>query len=125
MKLTPEQKKQVQQAKARGEPRIFMQFTPEQRKAWREAVERELAGKEQNTAHFRKVKAAAELPGFFGDIRRAIFYSRRPFEELSATIGIDSSTLSDFCAGDADLPGHALERLIEAFGLRLMQEIPK
>jgi hypothetical protein len=125
MQLTPEQQEQARQAKARGERRVFVSFTPEQRKEWRKMVDVELAGKEENIAHFRKIKAAAEQPGFFGDIRRAIFYSRRPIEELSTTIGIDSRALSDFCAGDAELPGPTLERLIETFGLRLMQEIPR
>ncbi len=78
MELTPEQKEQVRQAKAAGERRVTLRFTPEQREEWQAAVQQELAGKEENLAHFRKLKAAAERPGFFGDVRRAMACSRRP-----------------------------------------------
>ncbi|HPM84061.1 MAG TPA: hypothetical protein PLF81_25325 [Candidatus Anammoximicrobium sp.] len=43
MELTPEQKEQLRQAKAAGERRVMLRFTPEQRKEWRAAVEQELA----------------------------------------------------------------------------------
>ncbi|MEX2140056.1 MAG: hypothetical protein WD894_12395 [Pirellulales bacterium] len=125
MQLTPEQQEQVRQAKARGERRVTVSFTSEQKEAWRRAVEQELAGKDQNIAHIRKIVAAAEQPGFFGDVRRAIALSRRSPGELCTTIGVDPSVLADFRAGDADLPATALEHLIETLGLRLMQEIPR
>jgi hypothetical protein len=125
MQLTPEQEDQVRQAKARGERRVTVDWTPEQKKAWRQAVEQELLGKQENIAHIRKVVAAAEQPGFFGDVRRAIVQSRRSPSELCAAIGIEPHVLSDFRAGDADLPTAALEHLIETLGLRLMQEIPR
>jgi hypothetical protein len=125
MKLTPEQQTQVGQAKAAGERRVTLLFTPEQKEEWRAAVQQELAGKEENLAHFRKVKAAAEQRGFFGDIRRAIALSRRAADELAKEIGVEPRLLSDFRAGDAELPAAALDRLIEALGLRLMQEIAR
>jgi hypothetical protein len=124
MQLTPQQKEQVRQAKAAGEKRVILNFTPEQKAQWQAAVQQELAGKEENIAHFRKIKEAAEQPGFFGDVRRAIAISRRPVQELAAEIGVDPVLLSDFRAGDAELPPTGLERLIETLGLRLMQEIP-
>jgi DNA-binding MarR family transcriptional regulator len=125
MKLTPEQQEQVRQAKARGERRVTVSFTAEQRKAWRQAVEQELAGKDENIAHIRKVVAAAEQSGFFGDVRRAIILSRRLPNELCAAIGVNPSVLADFRAGDAELLATALEQLIETLGLRLMHEIPR
>ncbi len=79
MQLTPEQQEQVRQAKAAAERRVHLRFTPEQRSEWRAAVEEELAAKDENIAHWRKVHAEAELPGFFGDLRRAVLLSRRPF----------------------------------------------
>ncbi|MEX1028004.1 MAG: hypothetical protein WD049_08365 [Candidatus Paceibacterota bacterium] len=82
-----------------------------------------MAGKEQNIAHLRKLQAAATKPGFFGDVRRAIALSRRPVETLAADIGIDVRLLSEFRAGDAELPSAALDRLLDVLGLRLMQEI--
>jgi hypothetical protein len=125
MELTTEQREQLQQAKERGERREFVEFTPEQRKSWREAAEQELAGKDENLAHRRKIMAAADQPGFFGDIRRAIILSRRSRSELANSIGIDQRLLSDFRTGEAVLPEDTLGRLIDALGLRLMQEIPR
>jgi DNA-binding MarR family transcriptional regulator len=125
MQLTPEQQEQVRQAKAGGERRVYVQLTPAQRKAYQEAVDLELAGKDENIAHCQKIKVAAEQPGFFGDVRRAILSSRPSIGDLAATIGVDPRLLSDFQASEAELPAAALDRLLETLGLRLMQEIPR
>jgi hypothetical protein len=125
MELTPEQKDQVGKAKAEGQRRVMLNFTPEQRSAWTASVKQELLGKEENSAHLQRIMTASQRPGFFGDIRRAIVLSGRPVHELAAEIGIEPAQLSDFRAGDADSPSAALERLIELLNLRLMQEIPK
>jgi ribosome-binding protein aMBF1 (putative translation factor) len=125
MELTTEQKEQVRQAKAAGERRMTLCFTPEQRREWQAAVQEELAGKEENIAHYRKRKAATDHPGFFGDIRRAIAASRRSIHELADEIGVQPRLLSDFCAGDAELSPDAMDRLLETLRLRLMQEIAR
>lgn len=125
MQLTPEQREQLTQAKERGDRRVTLSCTPEQTSAWRDALQQELAGKQENIAHFHKINAAAEQPGFFGDVRRAILLSRRPIGDLAAAIGVDPQSLSDFRAGEAELPAPALNRLVESLGLRLMQEIPR
>jgi hypothetical protein len=122
--LTPEQQEQVRQAKAAGEKRVTLSFTPQQKAEWESAAQQELAGKDESIAHSRKIKAAAEQRGYFGDVRRAIILSRRPIQELATDIGVDSALLSDFRAGDADLPPAALDRLLETLGLRVMQEVP-
>jgi hypothetical protein len=62
---TPEQKEQERQAKECGGRRVYLQLTPDQKKTYHEAVEQELAGKDANIAHVRKIKAAGEQPGFF------------------------------------------------------------
>lgn len=125
MHFTTDQQEQLREAKLRGERHATMLFTPEQRKAWRDTVDKELAGKHDNLEHFRKIKQAAEQAGFLGDIRRAIVLSRRPIDELAVAIGVEPRTLSDFRTGEAELPAVALDRLIETLGLRLMQEIPR
>jgi hypothetical protein len=79
--LTPQRQEQVRQAKAASERRMHLRFTPEQGNEWRVAIEEELAGKEENIAHLRKIRAAAEQPGFFGDLRRAVLASRRSVHE--------------------------------------------
>ena len=125
MELTPEQEEQVRQARTLGSRRVMLVFTPEQREQWQAAVEQELSDKEENVAHFRKVKAAAERPGFFGDLRRAIASSLRHTDQLADEIGVAPQLLWDFCAGDAELPAAALDRLIASLGLRLMREISR
>jgi hypothetical protein len=125
MQLTLDQEELMRQARARGERRVYMQFTPEQRQAWRKIVDQEMAGKEENITPFRKIKAAAEQPGFFGDVRRAILLSRPSIGKLAEEIGVEARVLADFQAGDAELPAAALDQLIDTLGLRLMQEIPR
>jgi hypothetical protein len=104
---------------------VRLRLTAEQRDEWRTAVEDEWAGKDENIAHIQKIKAAAEQPGFFGDVRRAIILSRRPMAELARDIEVDVLLFSDFRAGEAELPAAVLDRLLETLGLRLMQEIPR
>ncbi len=124
MRLTAEQQERMRQARADDERRVSLDFTAGQKKAWQQAVAEEVAGKDENIAHFHKLKSAAEQPGFLGDVRRAILMSRRSPAELSAEIGVDPLVLSDFRSGEAELPAATLSRLIEVLGLRLMQEIP-
>lgn len=81
--------------------------------------------KEGNLAYFRKVKAAAERTGFFGDLRKAMASSGLAMDELAAQIGVEPQFLLDFRADDAELPPSALDRLIETLGLRLMREISR
>src|SRR5208337_4152320 len=125
MPLTPEQQTQLAQAKSVGEKRATLSFTAQQKAEWETAVQQELAGREENLDHLRKIKAAAEQGGFLGDLRRAIALSRRPVQELAAEISVDWRLLSDFRSGDAELPSPALDRLVAALGLRLIQEIPR
>ena len=47
------------------------------------------------------------------------------FDIADNEIGVEPRILSDFRAGDAELPAEALDRLIEVLGLRLMQEIAR
>ena len=125
MQLTREQIDQLQEAKERGERRVSFQFTPEQLQEWRGEVARELASKEENIARIRQIMAAAEQPGFLGDVRRALLLSRRPIDELAAAVGVEVRLVSDFRSGETDLPAAALDRLLSSLGLRLMQEIPR
>jgi hypothetical protein len=125
MELTPEQQAQLRHAQAAGEQRAALSFTPRQKAEWEAAVQQELAGREENLDRLRKIKAAAEAGGLLGDLRRAITSSRRPVQELAGEIGVDWRLLSDFRAGDAELPSAALDRLVAALGLRLMREIPR
>ena len=125
MQLTPEQEQQLHQAKTAGQKRITMRMTPEQREQYRVAIAEEMAAKEENIAHLRKMQWAAQQPGFFGDVRRAIAQCQSPIHELAAIIGVEPRLLSDFRANEAELPPAALDRLIEALGLRLMQGIPQ
>jgi hypothetical protein len=125
MQLTPQQRDQMRQAREGGDRRVYLQMTAEQKQEYREAIAQEMAGKDANIALAQKIKIAAEQPGFFGDIRRAILLSRPSTSDLATAIGVDGLVLSEFQAGETDLPAVALDRLLETLGLRLMQEIPK
>ena len=121
--MTPEQQQIVDKARAAGEKRVTLRFTPEQKVEWQEALQQELDGRGETIAHIQKIKAVAEQPGFFGDVRRAIALSRRRIDELANVSGIDVRLLSDFRAGEADLPSAALDRLLDFLRLRVMLEI--
>jgi hypothetical protein len=125
MHLTPEQIEQSRLARERGDRRVYLQMTPDQKEEYREAVAEEMAGKEANVARIRKIMASAEQPGFFGDIRRAILLSRSSKHDLAAKIGVEQQVLADFQLGEGELPPAALDRLLQALRLRLMQEIPR
>ena len=125
MQLTPEQQSELSRAKAAGQKRVRLSMTSLQKEEWAAAAQRELEAQEENVERFRKIKAAAQQEGFLGDLRRAISGSRRPIHELAAEIGLEAQALSDFRAGEAELSAAALDRLIAALGLRLMQEIPR
>ncbi len=123
---TASQLAEIERQKAANPPnrRLSIEFTLEQREAWRKAVEEEEANKEATIAHHRRIVAAAAMPGFFGDLRRAINASGHRVITLPEEIGIDARLLDDFRAGEADLSPNAIARLVDALGLRLMQEIP-
>ena len=123
MQLTPEQQAVVDKAKATGEKRALVSFTPGQAEEWQEAVRRELEARDETIAHVQKIKAASEQAGFFGDVRRAITISGRRVDELARDSGIDARLLSDFRAGEKELPAAALDRLLSILGVRLMLEI--
>jgi hypothetical protein len=124
MQLTPEQRKQAQAARAAGERRVMLEFTPEQRAEWQASVEQELADKDVNIERFHKRRASEQEPGFLGDLRRAITASRGNPQLLAEQVGIDWRQLSDFRCGETTLPSDVIDRLIAALGLRLMQDIP-
>jgi hypothetical protein len=89
MEYNAEQLSQIQSSKIAGQDRLSIVLTDEQRRDWQAMAAHELAGQEENIAHFRKIKAAAEQPGFFGDVRRSILHARRPIHELAAAVDVE------------------------------------
>jgi hypothetical protein len=125
MKLTTEQRDEIERQR-RSEPgrRSFMlQFTPEQRDEYRRIAAEEDAGREENVAWLKKLRAAEQEHGFSGDLRRAINTSRRPLRELAETLGVSLDVLQAFRAGEGPLPTDVVDRLTELLNLRLMAEI--
>lgn len=124
MKLTPEQKADIERQRSENPgARLHVELTPEQRAQRRQAVAEEEAGRAANIAAHHARQAAAREPSLTGGLRRAINASGRRPEELSAAAGIDVHLLSDFRAGTAVLPSDAVDRLAGTLGLRLMAEI--
>jgi ribosome-binding protein aMBF1 (putative translation factor) len=124
MQLTPEQREQVESAKAAGEQRVVLEFTPEQRADWEAARDAALAEKNEVISRLHRMRAAEVDETFSGRLRRAITASKHNPTSLSDEVGVDPQLLSAFRCGDQTLPSDVIDRLIAALGLRLMQEIP-
>ena len=124
MKLTPEQRQQVEAARAAGERRVMLEYTPEQLADWEAARDRALAEKPEVIARFQKMRQAERQDTFSGRLRRAIRASMRNTKSLAEEIDVDWRLLDDFRCGDATLPSDVIDRLIAALGLRLVQDIP-
>lgn len=123
MKLTPEQRQQVDAAKARGENRIvFTDLTPEQVAAQRLAIAEAEADRPRIVALFKKMAAAAKEAGFSGSLRRAIYESNMMPQDLALEAGIDPLALEAFACGEAPLPTDAVDLLVEHLGLALVKE---
>jgi hypothetical protein len=125
MRFSSDQISQIDAAKAAGQERISLVLTEAQKKEYQKAVEQEVASQGENASHFHRIKLAAEQPGFFGDIRRAMMVAHRPIDDLAREIGVTPQVLSSFRTGDVDLPAAALDLLVATLRLRLMQEIPR
>lgn len=123
MEFTASQQEQIRSAKAAGEPRVNLTLTPEQSREWRAEADRELAGKDDNIAYYRKLEAACAQPGFLGDLRRAIKSARRPFADVASKAGLEPKVLADFSIGDAELSPVQIDRLVDVLQLRLMKTI--
>jgi len=126
---TPEQQKQIDEAIQAGERRVMTDFTPEQSAQWRAAADEEEASRPETIKSIRRMREAAQEPGVFGDLRRAI--SARLLAEhrqgrppSTEPLSIDARRLEEFREGVAPLPADDLRRLIEILGLQLVQAIP-
>lgn len=73
----------------------------------------------QNAAHCRAIEAAAQSPGFLGELRRAINAALIPSDQLAQDVGIDVELLEAFRAGDRELPSSVIDRLVARLGLHL------
>jgi len=104
--------------------RVGVPLTPEQTAAYRQAVEEEQGGKDEMVAHVRRLRAAEQERGLFGDLRRAINASQLTREQIAQRIGTSPEELDDFRTGAAPLLPESLNQLADVLGLRLMQEIP-
>src|SRR5690606_27221079 len=109
MQRTSDQCEQVESAKAAGERRATLEFTPEQRADWEASRDAALAEKDEVIASLNRMQAAETEETFSGRLRRAITVSRRNPEALANEIGIDPQTLAGFCCGDETLPSDVID----------------
>jgi len=126
LQLTEEQRAAIEEqiASRPSDRRVGVPLTPDQKAAYRRAVEEERAGEEELIARAQMLRAAEQEPGLFGDLRRAINASRIPRDAIANQVGTSLDELDNFRTGTALLPPEVLNRLVSALGLRLMQEIP-
>ena len=68
--------------------------------------------------------AAARLPGFNGDLRRAIHTGGVSLDKLAATAGIHVFALCDFLEGTAEFTTSQVAAMTPLLGLQLMRTIP-
>lgn len=94
-------------------------MTPEQRAEWRRVVELEQAAQPEETARWNRIAAAAREPGFSGDLRRALLNSGRKLNEFADAAEVPHATFLEWMGGEASVPSEAVDRLVEALGLRL------
>ena len=104
--------------------RVGVPLTPEQSAAYRQAAEEEQSAKAEMVAHVRKLRAAEQEPGLFGDLRRAINASPLSRDQIAQRIGSSPEELDHFRIGASQLLPESLRQLVDVLGLRLMQEIP-
>ena len=64
MQWTPGQLQRIGKARERGEGRVTLDFTRDQKTQWQKAVQEELACQEENSAHYQKILHAAKQSGF-------------------------------------------------------------
>jgi hypothetical protein len=119
MKLTSEQKSEIERCRAAGIP-IMVDFTPEQSAEYRELVAREMASKDENIEYVRRWLHASNEAGFSGDLRRAIIATGKPPQDVALDAGLDADLLDRFSTGEAILPSDVIDRLAAHLGLKLV-----
>jgi hypothetical protein len=85
-------------------------------------AEFEQANKDANIAHFRRMLAAANEPGFSGDLHRAINSQHLHPRRLADECGVDWRVLEDFRSGDATLSSDVIDRLVQRLGIKVSLE---
>jgi hypothetical protein len=119
IQLTPEQREQLQIAKA-SLPQFAL--STEQRARMKEAIAQEVAGRQANEMKLGKLLTAEQEPGFSGSLRRAISAAQVPITGLAESIAIDPRQLDAFRTGEATLPSDVVDRLVDVLHLRLVEE---
>ncbi|MEO8497814.1 MAG: hypothetical protein ABI614_22335, partial [Planctomycetota bacterium] len=66
-----------------------MAFTDQQKARWQRLAGEEQDERQATIGRIERIREAAQQPGFFGDLRRAISAAHRPLSELAATIGVE------------------------------------
>lgn len=125
MERTPEQLAGIERQRAadpaaRG---VRIDLTPEQREEYQQLAQVVDAEQDSDRAHVRSIEAAAQEPGFSGDLRRAIMAAGIPSVDLATRSGVSVTVLEDFRAGRLALNSDVINRLIEALGLQLTKAL--
>lgn len=99
-----------------------MALSGEQHAEWRRLVELEEAGREEESARWRRIAEAARSPGFVGDLRRAALSAGRSLNEIAGDAELDPLQFFEWMGGAATLQVDEIERLVDSLGLRLVAE---
>ncbi len=124
MKFTPQQQADIDRQKA-ADPaarHLTSKATPEQAAEIRNSARQAETQKAEIEEEYHRVVAASEEEGFSGWLRRAIRRAKRPVQKLAGEAKIEIDLLRDFRVGDATLPSDAVDRLVAALDLTLVEE---
>jgi hypothetical protein len=120
MKLTPEQKRQVELDRAIGRSSSSVELTSEQLAELKVAQEMEASRRNEHLTSIRRLDCLLEEDSFVGCIRRAINESERSWADHARESGVPADRIEDFFYGEAELSLTETDRLIRTLGLHLV-----
>lgn len=104
--------------------RIIRSATPEERERIERIADLIEAERPDIERRYYLCDAAAKLPGFSGDLRRAIHAGGVSLEKLAAAAQMDVFALCDFLEGTSELTSAQITAITPLLGLQLMRTIP-
>jgi ribosome-binding protein aMBF1 (putative translation factor) len=122
MRLTPQQREQIELEKALspGKSSFLIAPTPQQDEELKRELELEEAGQAATIARCRHLEELLVEDSLLGAIRRAIDDSDVSREQIAARSLVDPDRLKRFFWGDDELRSEELDRLARALGLRIV-----
>jgi hypothetical protein len=120
MKLTPEQRAQLESDRVHGLRRTTIALTPEQEVDLQRDQELETSLRDEHLGSIRRIDELLEEDSFVGSIRRALDESAKSWEDHARDSGVAVDRIEQFFCGSSELSLSETDRLISALGLHLV-----